>query len=376
LKDEFLAMVSHELRTPLTAILGWAEMLRSGRLDNGRRERACQAIYESAKRQALMIDELLDVARITSGKLGVYRTAVDLSLVVREALEVVQPAAEAKRIHIDLDVDPSLCAIYGDGARLQQIAWNLLSNAVKFTPSGGAVRVSLRRAADTAALVVSDNGPGIASDFLPSVFEAFRQGDASTTRAHGGLGVGLSIVKHLVEAHGGHICAESDGEGRGATFTVRLPILPVPAGRHGDAAHPLAAAPLTLDGISVLLVDDDEDTRQVIASHLERYHALVVTAESAAQALAVLEQQRVDVLLTDIAMPGEDGYALVRRIRSSSMTNLKSMPAIALTALARDEDRQQALRAGFQLHLAKPIEALPLVTAVATLGKAAAVVRT
>jgi signal transduction histidine kinase/ActR/RegA family two-component response regulator len=371
LKDEFLAMVSHELRTPLTAVLGWAEMLRSGKLENGRRDRACQAIYDSAKRQARMIDELLDVARITSGKLGVYRTAVDLSGVLHDALEVVQPAAEAKRIQIETDIDPSLGAMYGDGARLQQIAWNLLSNAVKFTPAGGFVRVRLRRGDHGAELIVSDNGPGIAGDFLPVVFEPFRQADASTTRVHGGLGVGLAIVKHLAEAHGGTVTAESRGEGRGATFTVRLPLVSIPASWQGDVGHLSAAAPLTLDGISVLLVDDDEDSRQVIASHLERHHAVVLTAASCPQAWDVLQHEHVDVLLSDIAMPGEDGYALVGKVRASATSRIASIPAVALTALARDEDRQRALRAGFQLHLAKPIEARSLVTAVATLGKAA-----
>jgi signal transduction histidine kinase/CheY-like chemotaxis protein len=369
LKDEFLAMVSHELRTPLTAILGWAEMLRSGRLENGRRERACQAIYDSAKRQACIIEELLDVARITSGKLGVYRTAVDVWQVVRDALEVVQPAAEAKQIHIQTDLDPSLGAIYGDGARLQQIAWNLLSNAVKFTHPGGIVRVRLHRVGNIAELVVSDNGPGIATNFLPMIFEAFRQADASTTRLHGGLGVGLAIVKHLAEAHGGTVAAESRGEGHGATFTVRLPMLPVPEPWHADAAHLATAPPLTLDGISVLLVDDDEDTRQVIASHLQHHHAVVLTAASCPQALDVLQREQVDVLLSDIAMPGEDGYALVGKVRASTTSRIASIPAVALTALARDEDRQRALQAGFQLHLAKPIEARSLVAAVATLGK-------
>jgi signal transduction histidine kinase len=371
LKDEFLAMVSHELRTPLTAILGWADMLRSGRLDAQRRDRACRAIYDSAKRQARLIDELLDVARITSGRLGVYRTAVDLSVVLRDALDVVQPAAEAKRIHMAVEIDPSLAPMYGDPARLQQIAWNLLSNAVKFTPAGGVVRVSLRKADDTAELVVSDNGPGIAPDFLPSVFEPFRQGDASTTRVNGGLGVGLAIVKHLAEAHGGTVTARSDA-GEGATFTVRLPMLAVPSSLRPDTAR-LPTAPLTLDGIAVLVVDDDDETRQVIASQLEEHHAVVLTAASAAEALEMLHRERVDVLLADIAMPSEDGYTLVRKVRASPAAHVASVPAVALTALARDDDREQALRAGFQLHLPKPIETVPLVTTVATLGRRAPV---
>jgi signal transduction histidine kinase len=369
LKDEFLAMVSHELRTPLTAILGWAEMLRSGKLENERRDRACRAIYDSAKRQARMIDELLDVARITSGKLGVYRTGIHLGDVVGNAVDVIQPAAEAKGIHIGVDIEPSLATMFGDGARLQQITWNLLSNAVKFTPAGGRVRVSLRRVGDVAELIVSDNGPGISEDFLPSIFEAFRQADASTTRTHGGLGVGLAIVKHLVEAHGGTVTARNDAAG-GASFTVRLPMLPVPVDQQDEASPRPAAPPLTLEGIAVLVVDDDEDTRHVLASQLERHHATVLTAASSSEAFEVLQREHVDVLLSDIAMPGEDGFSLVRRIRAST-TSVAALPAIALTALARDEDRQQALRSGFQIHLSKPIETRALIAAVAGLGRAA-----
>ena len=369
LKDEFLAMVSHELRTPLTAIVGWAEMLRGGKLENGRRDRACQVIYDSARRQAQMIDELLDVSRIVSGKLAVNRTAVDLAGVVGDALEVVQPSAVVKGIHLSMNVDPALGSIHGDADRLQQIVWNLLSNAVKFTPDGGTVHVRARRLNTAIAeLVVADNGPGIPREFLPSVFEPFRQGDGSTTRQHGGLGLGLAIVKHLVEAHGGTVSADNDADGRGARFTVRLPMLPVPA-----QPRPLAdlqSVP-TLDGVSVLLVDDDEESRQVIAAHLEDHRAHVLTAGSAGAALDLLQRERVDVLVADIAMPGEDGYALLRRVRASSTSDVATVPAVALTALARDEDRVQALQAGFQMHLTKPIETTTLIAAVSTLGRLA-----
>ncbi len=366
LKDEFLAMVSHELRTPLTAIVGWSEMLRTGKLEKGRRERACQVIYDSARRQAQMIDELLDVSRIVSGKLAVNRTALDLASVIGDALEVVQPSAVVKDINISIDVDAALGSIHGDADRLQQIIWNLLSNAVKFTPDGGAVHVRARRLnTNVAELVVTDNGTGIPRDFLASVFEPFRQGDGSTTRQHGGLGLGLAIVKHLVEAHGGTVSAESAGDGRGASFIVRLPMLPVPA-QPRPAAH-VTAAP-TLDGMSVLLVDDDAESRQVIAAHLEDHRAYVLTADSAGAAMDVLLRERVDVLVTDLAMPGEDGYALLRRVRASSANDVATVPAIALTALARDEDRNQALQAGFQMHLPKPIETSTLIAAVSTVG--------
>jgi CheY-like chemotaxis protein/two-component sensor histidine kinase len=360
-------MVSHELRTPLTAIVGWAEMLRAGKLENSRRDRACQVIYDSALRQAQMIDELLDVSRIVSGKLAVNRTAVDLAGVVGDALEVVQPSAVVKGIHMSMDVDPALGSIHGDADRLQQIVWNLLSNAVKFTPDGGTVHVRARRLnTSIAELVVTDDGPGIAREFLPSVFEPFRQGDGSTTRQHGGLGLGLAIVKHLVEAHGGTVSADNAADGHGAMFIVRLPMLPAPAQPRPRVE--LESTPM-LEGMSILLVDDDEVSRQVIAAHLEDHRAHVLTAGSAEAALDLLKRERVDVLVTDIAMPGEDGYELLRKVRASSVGEVASVPAVALTALARDEDRSQALRAGFQMHLTKPIETATLIAAVATLGR-------
>jgi signal transduction histidine kinase/ActR/RegA family two-component response regulator len=369
LKDQFLATVSHELRTPLNAILGWADMLLAQRIDESMRDRACRSIYENARQQARMIDELLDIARIVSGKLRLERTAVDLPNVVRAALDVVQVAAEAKHVSITVDAEPGIDGVYGDGARLQQIAWNLLSNAVKFTEPGGHVVVQLRRVPSAVQIVVLDDGAGIPEAFLPWVFEPFRQADASNTRRHGGLGLGLSIVKHLVEAHGGTITAESKGEGHGSTFTVRLPTrtgapdsaMALPPSKEADAF-------VSLNAMSVLVVDDDRESRDVAAAHLTSHDATVWTAASAAQGLEILLREQIDVLLSDIAMPGEDGYSFIRRVRGLD-ARTAAIPAAALTALARDEDRQRALDAGFHLHLPKPIDGQSLISAVASLGR-------
>jgi signal transduction histidine kinase/ActR/RegA family two-component response regulator len=376
LRDQFLATVSHELRTPLTAILAWADMLHRGVLDEGRRPHAVSAIHTSALRQAELIDDLLDVSRIMSGNLRLQCSLVDLETVVTQALEVVQPAADATGVRITVNSDPSIGPVYGDGARLQQIAWNLLSNAVKFTPAGGGVDVMIRRTGDAAELVVSDTGEGIPPDFLPAVFEAFRQADGSTTRVHRGLGIGLSLVKNLVEAHGGSVSAHSAGEGLGATFIVRLPLAqayeameraPVERPINGATAYANGG----LDGTTVLVVDDDLATREAVAEYLTACRAEVITAGSAAEAMEVLARRRVHVMLADIGMPDEDGYSLIRRIRALK-SDLARLPAAALTAFARDEDRRQALDAGFQVHLAKPIDPQALVTAVARLRRAPA----
>ena len=373
LKDQFLAMVSHELRTPLNAILGWADMLRTGKLEGEAEARASESIYGSAKRQAHLVDELLDVARITSGKIRLQRTVVDLHQVVRDAVDVVQAAADAKHVHIVIEPDPTLGSIFGDAARLQQIVWNLLSNAVKFTPEDGSVLIRMKRLNNITEMVVSDTGAGIPAEFLPWVFEPFLQADASTTRPFGGLGLGLSIVRHLVEAHGGHISVASGGEGRGATFTVRLPIVAVYQDqfpRPADDQQPQARTQpvASLKGLCVLVVDDDDESRDVVAASLASHEAVVKSADSVARALEILQRDRVDVLIADIAMPGEDGYALVRRLRALN-ARAASIPAAALTALARDEDRQHALDAGFQLHLVKPVDAAALVSAVASLAR-------
>ena len=377
LKDQFLATVSHELRTPLNAILGWADMLRSGSLDDARRDRACQAIYSSAKRQAQLIDELLDVSRIVSRKLPLEFLPIDLKDIIRGALEVVQPSADAKRIALDFDDDLLFSIVFGDSGRLQQVVSNLLTNAIKFTPEGGSIHVRLRPAGDCAELIVSDTGQGIPLDFLPSVFEPFRQADGTTTRLHGGLGLGLSIVKHLVEAHHGTVRAESGGEGRGATFTVLLPIAHTSmdqcaavAHDHPSQAERVADTPDSLAGLAVLIVDDDAENRLVVQAHLESHGAQVLSAASAAEALRVIQRERVDVLLADLAMPGEDGYTLIRKLRAQPSARTASIPAAALTAFARAEDRQHALQAGFQLHLSKPVDPRSLVAAVAKLGRA------
>ena len=313
LKDHFLSTVSHELRTPLNAILGWADMLRSGRLAEARRDRALQAVYDNAQRQIQLIGDLLDVSRIMSGKLRFERTTIDVRSVIQSALSVIEPAAHAKAIDLVVNQDPDVTTSFGDAARLQQVVWNLLSNAVKFTPNGGAVHVDVRDDGNVVEILVRDTGIGIPRDFLPFVFDPFRQADGSTTRSYDGLGLGLSIVRHLVEAHGGSVHADSEGDGKGAQFTVRLPVGPVPTdpsdgrGSIGTGETVMSAASL-LQGISVLVVDDDADSREVISASLEEAGALVIIATSAAEALERLQHRQVNLLLTDIAMPGEDGY--------------------------------------------------------------------
>jgi signal transduction histidine kinase/ActR/RegA family two-component response regulator len=369
LKDQFLAVVSHELRTPLTAILGWADMLCRMPLDDTRRDRAARTIRDSARRQAQLIDDLLDVARISSGKLRLERTRVDLQDVVSDAVQIVQPVAQAKRIRMRVDlrrVDP----VHADAARLQQVIWNLLSNAVKFTPENGTIDVHLRQVEKIVEVEVTDSGQGIAPEFLASVFEPFRQADASPTRAHPGLGLGLSIVRSLVEAHHGTVAVSSAGLGGGATFVVRLPAASAVRWDHAPReprVAPWSDAPDSLAGISVLVVDDDLETRDIVAAHLEEHGAEVTKASSAAEAYDLLQARHVHVLLADIGMPDEDGLSLIRRIRALPAADRAAVPAAALTALARREDRRQALQAGFQMHLAKPVDGRQLVTAVASL---------
>jgi len=309
------------------------------------------------------------VARIMSGKLRLERSTVDLIEIVHSAIAVVQPVVEAKHINVEIDASSGLSTVFGDSSRLQQVIWNLLSNAVKFTPEGGTVRVRLHTADGKAEMVVTDSGGGIPSEFLPHVFEPFRQADASTTRTHAGLGLGLSIVRQIVEAHGGTITADNNPDG-GAAFTVRLPIVAV---RHHRRASDVAIERSVKDenslrGVTVMVVDDDDESRHVVAAHLESCDATVLTAMSAPEALELLQQNEVNVLLADIAMPGEDGYSLIRRLRGLNGA-VASIPAAALTAFAREEDRQEALDAGFQLHLSKPIDAGSLVAAVATLAR-------
>jgi CheY-like chemotaxis protein/anti-sigma regulatory factor (Ser/Thr protein kinase) len=349
-------------------------MLAKRGIDDALRARAVLGIGQSARRQAQLIEDLLDVARITSGKLRLERTFLDMRKTIRDAIEIVQPDARAKHIRMSLHLDEASGEVYGDPARLQQVAVNLLSNAVKFTPEGGGVQVALRPGGDGVEFVVSDTGKGIAPEFLPWVFEAFRQGDASSTRAHAGLGLGLSIVKTLVQAHNGSVSASSRGEGRGASFTVRLPVtFGLERGHPSAWRHQLAASTpgidTSLEGLSVLVVDDDQQSLEVLAAQLQTSRAVVLTASSAAQALQLLQSRPVDVLLADIGMPDEDGYDLIRKVRALQAPRVASIPAGAVTAFARDEDRQAALAAGFQLHVAKPVDAMALVSTVARLGR-------
>jgi signal transduction histidine kinase/CheY-like chemotaxis protein len=372
-KDQFLAVVSHELRTPLNAILGWADMLCRGKLDDERRERAAVTIRDSARRQSQLIDDLLDVARITSGKLRLQRAIIELKDVVFDALQVVQPVADTKGVRILTEYAASVDPLYGDAARLQQVVWNLLSNAVKFTPRGGTVTVGIRQTGRSIEVRIEDTGQGIEPEFLPFIFEPFRQADASATRAHPGLGLGLSIVKSLVEAHGGQISASSAGEGKGACFTLQLPTAGL-IGATGAATPERSGlnqaheADHELQGVTVLLVDDEADSREVVGIQLQESGANVTTAGSAAAAFELIQHEHFDVLVADIGMPGEDGYSLIRRVRALPLS-AASVPAAALTALARKEDRQQALQAGFQMHLTKPVDSRTLVAAVATLHR-------
>jgi signal transduction histidine kinase/ActR/RegA family two-component response regulator len=364
MKDEFLATISHELRTPLNAILGWTRLLTMGKLDPGSADRALETIERNARAQAQLIDDLLDVSRIMSGKLRLRVEAVDLARVVESALESVRPAATAKGITLATDLDRATGAVSGDANRLEQVVWNLLANAVKFTPLGGHVTVRLA-AADTYAVVdISDSGPGIDEAFLPYVFERFRQADSSITRAHGGLGLGLAIVRHLTEIHGGTVSA-ANGPGGGAVFSVRLPLMGVTIDDSAVAGE-TDAREVALDGVRVLVVDDDKDSRDVVAVSLEQFGATVHTCASGEQALEELERWQADVLVSDVAMPRMDGHELVRRVRAGSNGHL---PAIALTAYARGEDRKQTFASGFQAHLAKPYEPAKLAAVVARLAR-------
>jgi PAS domain S-box-containing protein len=374
LKDEFLATLSHELRTPLNAIVGWAHLLRSGELDPTASQRAIETIERNAKAQTQLISDILDVSRIISGKLRLEVRPVDVPPVIEAALDSVRPAADAKGISVDAFVEPTIGPVSGDPDRLQQVVWNLLSNAIKFTPRGGRVQVRLHRRGGQIEVLVSDTGAGISTEFLPHVFERFRQADASSTRRHGGLGIGLSIVKHLVELHGGTVQATSEGPGRGATFGVRLPALGAEAPdlehdrrrRSGEAEGASATLP-SLEGVRVLAVDDEDSARDLIAAILTRRGAQVRTVASATEAIAAFESFAPDVVVSDIEMPGENGYSLIRRIRALPPERGGNTPAAALTAYARMEDRMRVLVSGFQLHISKPVDPSELVAVVASL---------
>lgn len=378
MKDEFLATVSHELRTPLNAILGWSHMLRGGRLDASTTARALETIDRNARSQAQLVEDILDVSRMITGKLRLDIEPVDVATVINAAIDAVQLAAESKGIQLKLTLDPSARHTFGDAGRLQQIVWNLLSNAIKFTPSGGSVELRLERVEANIRLRVSDTGQGIKPEFLPFVFDRFRQADATSTRQIGGLGLGLSIVRQLIELHGGSASAESEGEGRGATFTIVLPLAgarerakfrrsatgtlrPIP-----DAAT--ATPTPNLEDLHVLLVDDDQDSLQMLSVSLVESRARVQTASSVAEALEVLSWFKPDVLVSDLAMPDEDGYSLIGKIRALEDESVSQTPAVALTSYVRIEDRTRALSAGFNLFVPKPIQPDELITAIASLA--------
>jgi signal transduction histidine kinase/ActR/RegA family two-component response regulator len=378
LKDEFLATLSHELRTPLNAILGWTHVLQGGKADPARTREGLEVIARNARAQAQIVDDLLDMNSIMAGRLRLEVRRLDLAGVIHEALDSVRPAADAKSIRLQSILDSHAGPVSGDPGRLQQVFWNLLSNAIKFTPRGGRVQITLERVNSHLEVSVADTGEGIPPSFLPHVFDRFRQADASTTRRHGGLGLGLAISKQLIELHGGSIRAKSGGENAGATFTVALPLAAIraePDMAVESRAHPRAPLQpakldesITLHGVRVMMVDDEADARNLVRRLLEEHGAHVVTAASAAEAFTQLAGSQFDVLISDIGMPGEDGYAFLRRVRALGAESGGAIPALALTAYARAEDRVRAILAGFQMHIAKPVEAVELITMVASLA--------
>ncbi len=376
LKDEFLATLSHELRTPLSAILGWAGLLRSRRLDESNIAQAVEVIERNAKAQARLIEQLLDVSRIVTGKLQLNTRRVEIEEVIQAAIDTLRPAAAAKNIRLTLSLDQNIGTLLGDPDRLRQVLWNLVSNAIKFTPREGSVKVLLHRTDSHAEIAVSDSGEGIDPEFLPHMFDRFSQANSSTTRGHAGLGLGLSIVRHLVELHGGTVSAQSAGRGQGAAFIVRLPLAPprlarrlarVEAGSESSAEDD-SVAPV-LEGLQALVVEDEPDMRELLARVLKESGAAVIPTSSTEEALAALERCRPDVLISDIGMPEQDGYTLIQKVRNlEAQIQREPVPAIALTAYARAEDRDRALEAGYQVHLPKPIEPGELIGAVARLA--------
>lgn len=379
LKDEFLATVSHELRTPLSAILGWSAMLNLGDIDPETRDNALKVIERNARSQASIIDDILDVSRIITGKLNIEQRTVDLAPIVHTAIDTLHPAATAKGIKLTVAIQQTKALVTGDPARLQQIVWNLVSNAIKFTPSGGRIAVHLDQVDSQLELSVSDTGIGISKPFLPHVFERFRQADSSTTRAHGGLGLGLAVVRHLVELQGGTVMAESEGIGKGSLFKVSLPAassiaLPFEA-EEKPAAIPLPSdsrehgREFDLRGLRVLVVDDELDTLEIVSLLLRRYGAVVRTSLSSGHALEVFNEWKPNVLISDLGMPEEDGFTFISKVRSLPPEAGGKTPALALTAYVREEDRLRTLAAGYEMHVRKPVEPYSLAEAVARLGK-------
>jgi PAS domain S-box-containing protein len=380
LKDEFLATLSHELRTPLNAILGYARMLRAGMVTPDKLPRTYETIERNTASLARMVEDILDVSRVVSGKMRLNMQPVELPLVIHDAVATVMPGAEAKHIRLDTTIDPQVGAVSGDPDRLRQIVWNLLSNAVKFTPKGGRIQVRLERVNSSVEIVVSDTGLGIHHDFLPYIFDRFRQAESGAAREHAGLGLGLAIVRNLVELHGGTVYAASGGEGQGATFRVRLPVRIVHQEwesqpervhpRQGDPAPPVSLADLpNLSDTHVLAVDDDPDALRLLKEILETVGATVSTATSSHAALDIIATDHPDVLVADLGMPMMDGFELIRRLRTSDVAAARQIPAAALTAYARSEDRARALKSGFEMHLAKPIDPAELIAAVKALAR-------
>jgi PAS domain S-box-containing protein len=379
-KDEFLGLLSHELRTPLNSILGWSNTIKSGRYDEASLTRAIETIDRNARLQVRLIEDMLDVSRIVSGKLRLDAQPVDLTTVINPAVESLRPAAEAKQLRLYVVLNYGEGVVLGDPVRLQQVIWNLLSNAIKFTPKMGSITLSLERINSHFELTVSDTGPGIDPDFIPVIFDRFKQADSSTKKKHAGLGLGLAIVKQLVEMHGGTVKAENRSDVEGAIFTICLPVMAVRA-QHvenrpdGDADQP-SVKPFSaetelpdLTGVNVLVVDDELDARELLQSFLEHLGAVVATAESAETGLKRFTRGEVDVLVSDIGMPGEDGYSFMRKVRTLEANSTRHVPAIALTAYARSEDRMKALEAGFNMHVPKPVEPAELALVVASFTK-------
>jgi signal transduction histidine kinase/DNA-binding response OmpR family regulator len=376
-KDEFLATLSHELRTPLTAILGWSHLLKTNKFDEQNTARALETIERNARSQSQLIDDLLDVSRIITGKLHLDVRPVELSTIVEAAIDSTRPAADAKAIRFEVTLDKSANQVSGDASRLQQVVWNLFTNAVKFTPEGGRVHVRLEHADDHAEIIISDTGQGINPQFLPYIFDRFRQADGSTTRKHGGLGLGLAIARHLVEMHGGTIKAHSDGINQGSTFSVRLPLRTANLSPEEGATQSISSLTNNgqgsflsfpvLEGLRVLVVDDEDDTRDLIATVLRRCGAEVLGCETASEALEQCQTWSPDLLISDIGLPGEDGYSLIEKVRAFDEP-CGQVPAVALTAYASPEDRDRVLSAGFQMHIAKPVEPEELVTIIANVS--------
>ncbi|MBD1841306.1 response regulator [Coleofasciculus sp. FACHB-64] len=383
MKDEFLATLSHELRSPLNAMLGWTSLLRTRKFDAATTARAIETIERNAKAQARLIEDLLDVSRIIRGQLRLTVRSMELIPVIESAINTVRPAADAKNIQVHLLVDTFVGLISGDPDRLQQIIWNLLTNAIKFTPEGGRVEVYLQGARSHAEISVRDTGEGISPDFLPYVFDRFRQADNSITRSYTGLGLGLAIVRHLVELHGGTVRAESLGTGQGSTFIVKLPLITsAEVKKRAEEAESLCSSQSSalnpqesprptvwespLDGLQILVVDDEADARELLKSILEQYGAEAIAAASAEEAIATIQQSKPDLLISDIGMPNEDGYSLIRRVRALEAEK-GQIPSVALTAYVRVDDQKAVLSAGFQSHVAKPIDPTELIAVVASL---------